>query len=186
MSQVPVPFSLTHAMTSDRIVWYQGTDSPSAALDFAEIQQWWAGLQGREVVWQQRAISGTQDWSQLDWSSQRFDERFFIKDPEIRGITLFWAKANEADRAQSTTPHRLEWDVNSQCLYIFPQSQQGLVVRVSLPQIEYRTVTLTNPEVDRSIAQGSLTLTFKDANQRLAVQVTLNAEALLALKRQLP
>lgn len=173
-------------MTIDRIIWYQGTDSPTAASDFTEIQQWWRGLQGREVVWQQRLAAGTQDWSQLDWSSQRFDERFFIKDPDIRGITLFWAKVNEADRQQSTTPHRLEWDFTQQCLYIFPKSQQGLVVRVSLPQIEYRTLSLANPSVERSIAQGNLILTFKDPNQHLAVQISLNAEALLALKKQLP
>ncbi len=173
-------------MSADRIIWYQGTDSPTAASDFTEIQQWWSGLQGREVIWQQRMVSGTQDWSQLDWSSQRFDERFFVKNPEIRGITLFWAKASAADRPQSTTPHRLEWDFAQQCLYIFPQSQQGLVIRVSLPQIEYKTLSLTNPSVERSIAQGSLILTFKDSNQRLAVQINLNAEALLALKKQLP
>ena len=173
-------------MTSPRVIWYQDTDSPTAASDFAQIQQWWAGLQGKEILWQQRMATGTTDWTTLDWSSQRFDERYCIKNPEIRGITLFWAKVNDPDRQQSTTPHRLEWDPSQQCLYILPRSQQGLVLRVSLPQVDYRTFSLQNPTIDQVISQGSLILTLKDPQQQLAVQVTLNAETLLTLKRLLP
>jgi len=155
-------------------------------MDFATITQWWLQLEGKEIIWQQRMISGMGDWRELDWSAQQFDERFFIKNLEVRGITLFWRKANELTRELSTTPHSLTLDLDREALYIFPQSRQGLVLRVSLPMVRYQTVDLRNPTLERAIAQGNFILTLKDPHQAVEVRVTLSPESLLALKRLLP
>ena len=172
-------------MTS-KVTWYQDSGDPDSAAAFEQIRQWWEALNGKEVIWQQRMISGTADWSQIDWNSQRFDERFFVKNPTIRGITLYWTKASQSDLEQNSTPHRLELDPEAQQLYVFPLSQQGLVLRVSLVQLEYRTLRLANPTIEHQVSQGNFILTLKDPNQLLAIQVTMNPETLLALKRQIP
>ncbi|MGA1133134.1 MAG: hypothetical protein ACO31I_12875 [Prochlorotrichaceae cyanobacterium] len=168
-----------------RCVWYQGNTDPDAVNQFQTIQAWWANLNGKEIVWQQRMHGGSDDLQSLDWSSQRFDERFFVQNPNIKGITLYWTKANDSDREQSTTPQRLELDQEHQHLYVFPQSQQGLVLRITLPQVVYQTITLKNPEMSIAALEAYQVLTFKDEDKLIKVQVALSPEALLGLKNQL-
>jgi hypothetical protein len=172
-------------MTTD-LTWYPGSSDPNAADTFQQIQQWWRSIQGKEIIWQQRMVQGTEDWRQLDWSSQRFDERFFITSPEIRGITLYWHKASQPDQEQSTTPQRLELDLLRQELYIFPKSQQGLVLRVQVAEPVYQTIALTNPAIAHQVNQGNYILSLTDETQKLILEVTLSPETLLELKRQIP
>lgn len=168
-----------------KVSWQFGVNDPSNANALAQIKQWWAGLNEQEVVWQQRMLGATQDLGQLDWSSQRFDERFYIRKPEMRGITLYWQKSNDAEE-RNTTPQKLELDTLTQKLLIFPQSQPGLVIQVGTVQVSYQTIKLNDPEITHSIAQGKLILNLRDSDQKLEVQATLSAEVLLSLKRQLP
>lgn len=169
----------------ERYVWYQGSSDPEAASNFQDIQQWWTTLQGKEIIWQQRMLSGLDDLSSLDWSAQRFDERFFIKDPQVRGITFYWSKANQPDQSQNTTPQRLEFDAENQQLYVFPQSQQGLVLRITLPQMVYQNIALKNPQITVGMLDEYQVLTLKDDTKRIKVQVVLSPETLLDLKTKL-
>ncbi|MEM8604388.1 MAG: hypothetical protein AAGF24_11210 [Cyanobacteria bacterium P01_H01_bin.121] len=172
--------------TASTICWQSGSNAAGNAEALAKIQDWWAGLIGQEVFLQQRIRSTASDTAQLDWSPQRFDERFYIKTAELRGITLYWQKTTANDE-QSSTAQRLELDANGQYLNVYPQSQPDLVMRITGPrQLIYQTIQLTNPDVERRVEAGNLILTLKDPTTETAVEVTMSAEALLALKRQLP
>ena len=169
----------------ERYVWSQGSPDPDAATSFQDIQNWWTALQGKEILWQQRMLNGLDEVSQLDWSSQRFDERFYIKDPQVRGITLYWSKTNQPDQSQNTTPSRLELDPVNQHLYVFPQSQQVLVLRITLPQVAYENITVKNPQISLGTVDNYSVLTLKDDAKCIKVQVLLSPEALLDLKSKL-
>ena len=166
------------------IVWQFGSSNPENAGNFATISQWWAGLNGKEVHWRQRLLPPTGSASDLDWEPQRFDEAFVIAAPEIRGITLYYQKPG-AQGDRNTTPQKLELDTLRQQLYVFPQSQKDLAIRVGLPQVTYQKVKLTNPQAAvEAIASGTI-LTLRDESQLLEVQVQLSPETLAQLKQQL-
>ena len=172
-------------MSTGRCVWYQGSTDPDALEQFQTIQTWWETLHGKEIIWQQRMLSDSEDLASLDWSTQRFDDRYVLLTPHIKGITLYWSKATEPDREQNSTPQRLELDPEQQHLYVFPQSQQGLVLRITLPQLVYQTIILKNPEISTAPLDNYQVLTFKDDNQRIKVQIALSPEAILGLKASL-
>jgi hypothetical protein len=172
-------------MSMGRCVWYQGSTEPDALEQFQAIQTWWETLNGKEIIWQQRMLTGSEDPASLDWSTQRFDDRYVLLTPHIKGITLYWSKATEPDREQNSTPQRLELDPEQQNLYVFPQSQQGLVLRITLPQLVYQTITLKDPDISISTLDSYQILTFKDDNQRIKVQIALSPEAILGLKTNL-
>ena len=169
--------------SSGQCVWYQGSTDPNALEQFQTIQTWWENLNGKEIIWQQRMLNSPEDLGSLDWSQQRFDERYCIRSPQVKGITLYWSKANESDREQNTTPQRLELD--GEHLYVFPQSQQGLVLRITLPQLVYQTITLKDPDISTSALETYQVLTFKDDDKRIKVQIALSPETLLGLKNLL-
>ncbi|MBD3885538.1 hypothetical protein IFO70_27860 [Phormidium tenue FACHB-886] len=164
------------------IVWQFGSSNPDNAGNFARISHWWAGLGGQEVQWRQRLLTPAGNASELDWEPQRFDETFIIAASEIRGITLYYQKpGSQGDR--STTPQKLELDTLRQQLYVYPQSQKDLVIRVGLPQVTYQQVKLNNPQVAVEAVANGTALTFRDEAQLLEVQVRLSPEALAELKR---
>ncbi|MEM8605401.1 MAG: hypothetical protein AAGF24_16390 [Cyanobacteria bacterium P01_H01_bin.121] len=172
--------------TASNICWQYGSNAAGNADALATIQAWWAGLVGEEVFLQQRIRGNTPDSAQIDWSPQRFDERFYLKTAELRGITLYWQKTTASDE-QNSTAQRLELDSNGQYLDVYPQSQPDLIMRITGPrQPVYQTVQLTNPEIERRVEAGKFILTLKDPMTETAVEVTMSAETLLALKRQLP
>ncbi len=168
-----------------KIVWQQGSDNPNNSSNFATIKEWWTNLNDKKIAWRQRIISQTGDVSQLDWEPQRFDEVFKLETPQIRGITLYWRKP-EIKQERSTTPRKLELDTHSQQLYIYPQSQKELVIRVGVPEIIYQKIALTNPQWQGSRAGEGYILTLRDKQQQLEIKLTLSAENLAQLKEQLP
>lgn len=121
---------------------------------------------------------------ELNWDIQRFDEVFELKNPDLRGITLYWRKT-DSEQERNTTPHQLVLDTRRQQLYIFPQSQKQLVIRVELPQIVYQTIEVKNPQIECSFL-GEHILTLRDVQQRLEVKITLSNDTLSQLKQQLP
>ena len=167
-----------------KTVWQQGSSNPDNADNFATISQWWANLTNKKVTWQQRLIPQNSEVSTLDWEPQRFDEVFEIKTPEIRGITVYWRKPDSLQE-RSTTPYKLELDNLRQHLYIYPQSQKELVIRVGIPEIVYQTIELNNPQLQLAAAAENYILTLRDAQQQLQVKVTLSPENLDQLKQQL-
>lgn len=167
-----------------KTVWQQGSSNPENADNFATICQWWANLANKKVTWQQRLIPQNSDVSQLDWEPQRFDEAFELKTPEIRGITVYWRKP-DSPQERNTTPYMLELDNLRQQLYIYPQSQKQLVIRVGIPEVVYQTIELKNPQLQLAAAGEKYILTLRDAQQLLQVKVTLSPENLDQLKQQL-
>lgn len=167
-----------------KAVWQQGSSDASNAEQFAAIQQWWASLSGKEIRWQQRLIPNNSDLTQINWEPQRFDETFVLTSPEIRGITLYWRKPDSTDE-RNTTPSKLELNGLQQQLYIYPQSQKNLVIRVALPQVVYQTVKISQPQLAITQVTGQTTLIVRDETQRLEIQVALTAEKRAELKQQL-
>jgi len=167
-----------------KTVWQQGSSNAENANNFATISQWWASLNGKEITWRQRLIAQTGDVSQLDWEPQRFDERFLISNPQIRGITLYWRKP-DIQQERSTTPHKLELDTLHQQLYIYPQSQPELVLRVGLPEIIYQKLEMKNPQVQLTPLGENYILTLHDAQQQLEVKVNLSPGNIDQLKEYL-
>lgn len=166
-----------------KTVWQQGSSNPDNANHFLAISQWWASLAGKEITWQQRLIPPSGNVADLNWDPQRFDEVFLISNAEVRGITLYWRKPDSKDD-RNTTPHKLELDHLQQQLYIYPQSQREVVIRVGLPQVIYQQVKLSNPQIALGTSGDQQILTVRDEAQRLEIQIVLSPEALTQLKQQ--
>ncbi|HAG79606.1 MAG TPA: hypothetical protein DCL61_00230 [Cyanobacteria bacterium UBA12227] len=167
-----------------QIIWQQNSDNPDNGTNLAKIAKFWSNLQGRKIAWRQRLIPKTENINEIDWESQRFDEEFKLQTSEIRGITLYWRKA-DSDREVSTTPHKLELDLQQLQLYIYPQSQKELVIRVGIPEVVYQKIEITNPlwEITRSGENYSLIL--RDKQQQIEVKVILSPDNRDKLKEQL-
>ena len=168
-----------------KTVWQQGSNHLENASNFATISQWWASLNGKEVTWRQRLIPQTGEVTELDWEPQRFDEVFDMLTAEIRGITLYWRK-HDAPQERSTTPQKLELDNIRQQLYIYPQSQKDLVIRVGIPELVYQKFELKNPQFQVTAAGETHVITLRDPQQQVEVKVTLTPEHLSQLTKQLP
>jgi hypothetical protein len=167
-----------------KTVWQQGSNNLENPNNLAIIGEWWQGLSGKEVFWQQRLIPNSGEVGELNWEPKRFDELFAIISPELRGITLYWRKP-DSPQERNTTPHQLVLDRLHQQLYIFPQSQKELVIRVGLPTIKYQTIEVTNPEWNYVSNGNQQFLTLQDAGQQIEVKVTLSKENLKQLMREL-
>ncbi|MFB2919796.1 hypothetical protein [Aerosakkonema funiforme] len=167
------------------IVWQQGNTNPENVNNFATIKQWFANLNGKQITWRQRLVPSTADVREVDWETQRFDEVFPITNPEIRGITLYWRKP-DSQQERSTTPDKLELDNLRQYLYIYLQSQKGVVIRIGLPEIVYQTIQLANPLWEYSQKEENYIVTLRDPQQQLEVKVILSPENLSQLKQKLP
>lgn len=165
-----------------KTVWQFSSSNPENADSLAAIRQWWAQLNGKEIFWQQRVLPANAEASELNWETQRFDEKFVLVHPDIRGITLYWQKPNDA-KEKSTTPHKLALDNLQQQLYIFPQSQKELVMRVGLPELVYQKVTLQASQWQYNA--NTQTLTVRDGLQQLEIQIAVTPESLANLKQQL-
>lgn len=168
-----------------KIIWQQSSTKPENASNLALISQWWSSLANKEVTFAQRMIPQSGETDELNWERQRFDEVFDLKNPEIRGITVYWRKP-DSEQERNTTPHQLVLDTRRQHLYVFPQSQKQVVIRVGLPEIFYQTIEMTNPQMEYSLANDNYILTLRDAQQQLEVKVTLSSDNLSQLKQQLP
>lgn len=165
-----------------KTIWQQGGSAANNAENFAAIGQWWSSLNGQTVTWRQRIIPETGKVQDLNWDPQRFDEEFAIASPTLRGITLYWHKPGTTEE-RNTTPHQLELDHLQQALYIYPQSQPNLVIRIALPQIVYQTVKITQPQLAIEKTGDRAVLIVRDETQRLEIQVNLSPEQLTNLRQ---
>lgn len=168
-----------------KIVWEYGSNHPENRTNFDTISQWWQKLDRKEVSWQQRVLPSSGNLEEIDWEPQRFDEPLVLVQPQIRGITLYWQKTGE-NQEKNTTPRKLVLDSRKQQLYVYPQSQDNLVIRIAIPQVPYQTYQMNNPECEGSVVSGRYILTLRDREQMLELKVTLDADTLYNLKQQLP
>ncbi|ARV59905.1 hypothetical protein BZZ01_15850 [Nostocales cyanobacterium HT-58-2] len=168
-----------------KTIWQQSSGHPENPNYLAIMREWWANLNGKEVTWQQRIIPPSGEVGELDWEeAQRFDEVFLINSPEIRGITLYWRKPDSLQE-RNTTPYKLILDSLRQSLYIFPQSQKELVIRVGLSSVLYQTISITNPQYAFDSSGENYILNLRDITQQIEVKVTLSPENLKQLLREL-
>ncbi len=168
-----------------KIIWQQGSDNPENGNNLATIKQWWTSLHDQKIAWRQRLIPQAEDVSALDWEPQRFDEVFKIQMPQIRGITLYWRKP-DTNQERSTTPRKLELHKHNEQLYIYPQSQKDLVIRVSSPDIIYQKIDITNPQWQGTNVGENYILILRDDRQKLEIKLTLTPSNLAQLKEHLP
>jgi len=168
-----------------KIIWQQGSQKPDNTDNLALISQWWSSLANKGVTFAQRVIPANGALDQVSWETQRFDEFFPIDKPQIRGNTIYWRKL-DSDLERSTTPYQLVFDPRRQQLYIFPQSQNQLIIRVGLPEVSYDKVEITNPETEcHKVDNRNYLLTLRDIAQQIEVKVILTPENLGQLKQKL-
>lgn len=168
-----------------KIVWQYGSSNPENGNYLDELRQWWSDLNEREISWQQRILPPSGDVGELDWETQRFDEVFAPKAPEIRGITLYWRKS-ESEEEGSVTASKLVLDRLDSSLYVYPKSQPQVVLRVKPKQVTYRTLDLNDPTI-ACFADGEKSqLIFRDELRQIEVRVSLTPEAIDRLKNRLP
>jgi hypothetical protein len=160
----------------NKLIWQQNSTSPDSAESLAQIAQWWAGLDKQEVSWQQRLLTT----EELNWETQKFDEKFAIQAPQLRGITIFWRKLGITEE-RNITAAKLELDLNRSKLYIYPQSQAQVVICVSIPQIVYQTIEVNNPQIATMARSDGRLLLLRDTQQQLELKITLDRAKLAEL-----
>lgn len=166
------------------ITWSANSGDPEAETKLAAIADWWQGLAGTEVIWQQREIPP--EGGQVDWQRQQLDERFVIQFPQLKGITLYWRKpdqpANQEDR--NITVNFLELNLENQTLTAKPASGRQYLFRITSTKTVYRQLKLDNPAIAaKKTADGGAVILCRDELQTLEVQITLdssNVQRLLA------
>ena len=157
---------------SNNLIWQQNSSNPGNSENLAAIAKWWSELSGKEVMWQQRLVTASATVEDLDWQPQKFDEKFVLAAPQVRGITLYWR--NKGIDERNITPSKLHLDSIEQKLYIFPQSQSQVIISVSLPATVYQKLNLLNPQIAATIKDGRGIILLRDATEKLEVKVTLN------------
>ena len=168
---------------SNDLIWQLNSSDPDNGDRFKAIADWWSELEGKEVVWQQRLLSLEGNLSELDWQLQKFDEKFILDAPQVRGITLYWR--NKGIDERNISPNRLILNSTKQKLYIFPQSQSQVVISVSLPITKYQKLDLLNPQVAATIKNGRGIILLRDATEKLEIKVTLNSSQITQLLERL-
>ena len=126
------------------LVWQQNSGTADNLENLEAIATWWSDLNGKEIAWQQRLVTPSGDLKEIDWQPQQFDKKLVINDAQLRGITIYWREGN-SETEHNITAGKLELNTIEQKLYIYPQSQSQVVICVSLPEIVYQKINLTNP-----------------------------------------
>lgn len=157
------------------LIWQSANINPSNADNLAIISQWWQDLNLKEILWQQRLIPDQGTVEDINWDSQGFDEKFLLQMPQIRGITLYWHKSTFADE-RSMTPKQLILDREQEQLYIYPQSQPSLVIRVTKPHLVYQKIQLNNPLMVGKKSENEYILLIRDKEQQIEVKINLSPE----------
>ncbi|MEG3921640.1 MULTISPECIES: hypothetical protein [unclassified Microcoleus] len=164
-----------------KTVWQSGSTDPENADNLNNISQWWANLNGKEISWVQRLIPQIGGLSEIHWHPQRFDETFVIVNPEIREETLYWY-IPDSPVQRNNTVDKLELDNLQQQLYIYPQLEAELVIRVGIPEVKYQTLELNNPEI--ALGEDNLLLLW-ESDQELEIKIYLSNENIAKLKELL-
>ena len=158
----------------ESIVWEFAASNANNAKNLAIIQQWWQQLKGKTITWQQR-IQDNSSLTDLDWETQRFDEKFVIQTPELKGITVFWSKPDHPVRDITAT--RLELVPRQEALYLVPKSQSNVVIRVRIPQVKYDVIHVNVTD----LLKVNQVLVLRDRTQLIEIRATLTPEQLKQL-----
>ncbi len=164
-----------------KTVWQSGSTNPENADNLDNISLWWQNLNGKEISWVERLIPQIGGLSEIHWHPQRFDQTFVIVNPEIREDTLYWHKL-DSPVERNNTVQKLELDNLQQQLYIYPQLESELVIRIGFPEIKYQTLELNNPEF--ALGEDNSLLLW-ESNQELEIKISLSPENIAKLKELL-
>jgi len=164
-----------------KTVWQSGSTHPENAENLDNIRQWWGNLNGKEISWVERLIPQIGGLSEIHWHPQRFDETFVIVNPEIREETLYWY-IPDSPVQRNNTVDKLELDNLQQQLYIYPQLESELVIRVGIPEVKYQTLELKNPEI--ALGEDNMLLLW-EAEQELEIKIYFSKENIAKLKELL-
>ncbi len=164
-----------------KIVWQSGINNQENTDNLHSISQWWTNLNGKEIVWVERMIPQIGGMSEIHWQPQRFDETFMIVNPEIRTDTLYWQKPDSALERNSTV-QKLELDNLQQQLYLYPQLEPDMVIRIGIPEVKYQTLEIKNVEI--ALGEDNIMLLW-DPEQELELKIALSSENIVKLKELL-
>ncbi len=163
-----------------KVTWQQKSNNPDNVDNLAVISQWWNNLNSQEISWQQRLIPHSGDVEEIRWEEQKFDEKFLIQSPQLRGITIYWRK-NKEQEERNITARQLELDQIKQKLYIYPQTQEQVVICVSIPQVAYQTIELKDPQIIGKTIGDNYLLLLRDTDQKLDLKINLSPQKLAEL-----
>jgi hypothetical protein len=161
-----------------KITWQSDSNSPENTANLDTIAQWWKNLNGKEIVWVERLIPQIGGLSEIHWQPQRFDETFTIVNPKIWERTLYWCKP-DSPVERNTAVQKLELDNLQQQLYVYPQLESELVIRIGIPGFKYQTLELKNPEI--SLIEDNILLLW-DGEQEVEVKIALSSENIAKIK----
>lgn len=168
----------------DNLIWQQNSSEPNNGDNLDAIAQWWSNLAEKEVGWQQRLIPASGDLQDINWQPQKFDEKLVLQTPQLRGITIYWRSDRTTDE-RNITPSKLQLNLTKQQLYVFPQSQSQVIIRISLPESVYQKLNLLNPQIAATLKDNGAMILLRDEAQKLEIKVTLNSERLKQLLARL-
>ena len=164
-----------------KTVWQSGSKDAENSDKLDRISQWWQNLNGKQISWVERLIPQIGGMSEIHWQPQRFDETFVILNPKIREETLYWYKSNSPVERNNTV-QKIELDNLQQHLYIYPQLESELVIRIAISEVKYQTLELNNPEI--ALGEDNILLLWQ-AERELEIKISLSNENLAKLKELL-
>lgn len=168
----------------EKITWQQDSSSASNLESLATIARWWSDLNGQEITFAQRLIPATGNLEEIEWEMQKFDEKFVLQSPQIRGITVYWFKS-DSKQERNISPYKLELDELQQQLYIYPQTQKQVVIRVELPGVYYQTIELNDPQIAAATIGKNYAILLRDRERQLEVKLILSSAGLERLIKSL-
>lgn len=169
---------------NERLIWQPNSVNSDNQDNLEKIAQWWSDLDGKEVLWQQRLITAGGNFEDLDWQSQKFDEKLTLQQPQLKGITIFWRNQVQGEE-RNITPNKLELDLVKQKLYAIPQSQSQIVICISLPGVVYQKLDLANPQLAATVKAGKGIILLRDDTAKLELKITLDSDKLNLLRDRL-
>ena len=169
---------------TNNLIWQQNSSEPNNGENLEAIAKWWSSLEGKEIFWQQRLITSGVNLQDIDWQPQKFDEKFILLTPQLKGITIYW-RNSEAANERNITPSKMQLNLIKQILYVFPQSQSQVVISISLPQTVYQKLNLANPQIAAAIKDGSGIILLRDDTEKLEIKVSLDKDRLSQLRDRL-
>ncbi|WP_072620485.1 hypothetical protein [Spirulina major] len=167
------------------LIWQHHSNAAHNADNFALISQWLTRLNGQTVELAQRLILPHGSTQELDWTPKRFDHTFTLHHPRIAGITVYWQQ-EEDEHEHNITVKQLDLDMARQSLYLYPQNQPTVVMKLCIPGIRYETINLDDPEMACTQVGDRSILLFRDPQQHLEIKLNLSRENVMKLRTRLP
>lgn len=169
---------------SNELIWQQNSSEPNNSENLSAIAQWWSNLVDHEISWQQRLIPSSGNLQDIDWQPQKFDEKFILLTPQLKGITIYW-RNHQATTERNITASKLQLNLTKQQLYVFPQSQSQVVIRIQLPETIYQKLNLKNPQIAATFKNGEGIILLRDEREKLEIKLTLDGDKLNQLRERL-